>query len=157
LATQYARRRRETALQQIKSIFSENTIKSVVQAGLQKFPDRELKIPSVWTVEENSAELGSIITVQNRLLELNGNRATLEAKSIIMPDPNAQKSDAVQRMENLSGPGETKSVIDAATGWVIESTGSQSLKGDYVVEQGGQSQSMPVSMEITTKVTSVRQ
>lgn len=157
LATQYARRRRETALQQIKSIFSENTIKSVVQAGLQKFPDRELKIPSVWTVEENSAELGSIITVQNRLLELNGNRATLEAKSIIMPDPNAQKSDAVQRMENLSGTGGTKSVLDATTGWVIENTGSQSLKGDLVMEQGGQSQSMPVSMEITTKVTSVRQ
>ncbi|MFA5752771.1 MAG: DUF6263 family protein [Bacteroidales bacterium] len=156
LATQYARRRRETALQQIKSVFSENTIKSVVQAGLQKFPDQELKIPSVWTEEENNAELGAIITVQNRLQELTGNRATMEAKSIIMPDPNAQKSEAVQRMENISGNGGTNSVIDAGTGWVIESTGSQSLKGDLVVEQGGQSQSMPVTMEISTKISSVR-
>ena len=74
-----------------------------------------------------------------------------------MPDPNARKSDAAQRMENISGNGEAKGIINSDTGWVIESTGSQSLKGDYVVEQGGQSQSMPVSMEITTKVTSVRQ
>jgi len=157
LATQYARRRRETAMQQIKSIFSENTIKSVVQAGLTKFPDQELKIPAVWTDEENSAELGAIITVQNRLQEVTGNRATLEARSIIMPDPNAQKSDAAQRMEKISGNGEAKSVIDAGTGWVIESTGSQSLKGDYVVEQGGQIQSMPVTMEVSIKITSVRQ
>ncbi|HRW95520.1 MAG TPA: DUF6263 family protein, partial [Bacteroidales bacterium] len=157
LATQYARRRRETAMQQIKSIFSENTIKSVVQAGLTKFPDQELKIPAVWTDEENSAELGAIVTVQNRLQEVIGNRATLEARSIIMPDPNAQKSDAAQRMEKISGNGEAKSVIDAGTGWVIESTGSQSLKGDYVVEQGGQIQSMPVTMEVSIKITSVRQ
>lgn len=157
LATQYARRRRETALQQIKSIFSENTIKSVVQAGLTKFPDQEMKIPAVWTEEENSAELGAIITVQNRLQELTGNRAILEAKSIIMPDPNAEKSDAAQRMENISGNGEAKIVIDADTGWVIENTGSQSLKGDLVMEQGGQSQTMAVTMEISTKVTSVRQ
>ena len=154
LATQYARRRRETALQQIKSIFSENTIKSIVQAGLTKFPDQELKIPAVWTEEETSAEMGAIVTVQNRLQELTGGRATLEAKSVIMPDPNARKSDAAQRMENISGNGEAKGIINSDTGWVIESSGSQSLKGDYVVEQGGQSQSMAVSMEITTKVTS---
>jgi hypothetical protein len=157
LATQYARRRRETALQQIKSVFSENTIKSVVQAGLTKFPDQILKVPAVWTDEENSAELGAIITVQNRLKDVSADRATLEAQSVIMPDPNAQKSDAAQRMENISGNGEAKSVIDAKSGWVIESTGTQSLKGDLVVEQGGQSQSMPVTLEISTKITSVRQ
>lgn len=155
LATQYARRRRETALQQIKSIFSESTIKSIVQAGLTQFPDQTLKIPAVWTKEENSAELAAIITLQSRLQELNGNRATLEQKSIIMPDPNAQKPDAAQRMENISGNGEANLVVDADTGWIIENNASQSLKGDLVVEQGGQSQSMAVTMEISTRITSV--
>ncbi|MDD2537857.1 MAG: DUF6263 family protein [Bacteroidales bacterium] len=156
LATQYARRRRETAMQQIKSMFSQNAIKSVVQAGLTKFPDRALAIPSVWTDEENSEELGAIITVQQRLTELSGNRATLTAKSVIMPDPVAKKSDAVQRMERISGNGEATTVVDAQSGWVIESSGSQSLSGDLVVEQGGQSQTMAVTMEIKTKITSAR-
>ncbi|NLH23395.1 MAG: hypothetical protein GX474_02640 [Bacteroidales bacterium] len=153
LATQYARRRREQTMQQIKQLFSQNTIKSVVQAGLTKFPDREMAIPSVWTDEEPSEELGAIVTMQQRLTEVSGNRLTITAKSVIMPDPNAKKSEAAQRMEGISGNGEATSVIDTQSGWVIESNGTQSLRGELVVEQAGQVQSIDLTMEVKTKIT----
>ena len=105
LATQYARRRREQTMVQIKQMFSQNTIKSVVQAGLTKFPEREMIIPSVWTDEESSQELGAIVTVQQRLIEVTGNRAIITAKSVIMPDPNAKKPDTPQHIEGISGNG----------------------------------------------------
>ena len=142
LATQYARRRREQSIEQIKQLFSQNTIKSVVQAGLTKFPDREMTIPSVWTDEEPSQELGAIITVQQRLTGISDNRASITAKSVVMPDPNATKPETAQRMEQISGNGEATSVIDTQSGWVIESSGTQSLRGELVVEQAGQVQSI---------------
>ena len=153
LATQYARRRREQSIEQIKQLFSQNTIKSVVQAGLTKFPDREMTIPSVWTDEEPSQELGAIITVQQRLTGISDNRASITAKSVIMPDPNATKSETAQRMEQISGNGEATSVIDTQSGWVIESSGTQSLRGELVVEQAGQVQSIDLTMEVKTKIT----
>jgi len=153
LATQYARRRREQSIEQIKQLFSQNTIKSVVQAGLTKFPDREMTIPSVWTDEEPSQELGAIVTVQQRLIEVTGNRAIITAKSVIMPDPNAKKPDTPQRMEGISGNGEATSVIDIQSGWVVESNGTQSLRGELVVEQGGQVQAIDLTMEVKTKIT----
>lgn len=153
LATQYARRRREQSMEQIKQLFSQNTIKSVVQAGLTKFPDREMTIPSVWTDEEPSQELGAIITVQQRLTGISDNRASITAKSVIMPDPNATKSETAQRMEQISGNGEATSVIDTQSGWVIESSGTQSLRGELVVEQAGQVQSIDLTMEVKIRVT----
>ncbi|HNZ45950.1 MAG TPA: DUF6263 family protein [Bacteroidales bacterium] len=153
LATQYARRRREQTMVQIKQMFSQNTIKSVVQAGLTKFPEREMIIPSVWTDEESSQELGAIVTVQQRLIEVTGNRAIITAKSVIMPDPNAKKPDTPQRMEGISGNGEATSVIDIQSGWVVESNGTQSLRGELVVEQGGQVQAIDLTMEVKTKIT----
>jgi len=153
LATQYARRRREQSIEQIKQLFSQNTIKSVVQAGLTKFPDREMTIPSVWTDEEPSQELGAIITVQQRLTGISDNRASITAKSVIMPDPNATKSETAQRMEQISGNGEATSVIDTQSGWVIESSGTQSLRGELVVEQAGQVQSIDLTMEVKIRVT----
>ena len=151
LATQYARRRREQTMEQIKQLFSQNTIKSVVQAGLTKFPDREMTIPSVWAYEEPSEELSAIVTVQQRLTQLSGNRASMTAKSVIMPDPNAKKPETAQRMEQLSGNGEGTSVIDIQSGWVIESSGTQSLRGELVVEQAGQVQSIDLTMEVKVK------
>ena len=153
LATQYARRRREQTMVQIKQMFSQNTIKSVVQAGLTKFPEREMIIPSVWTDEEPSQELGAIITVQQRLTGISDNRASITAKSVIMPDPNATKSETAQRMEQISGNGEATSVIDTQSGWVIESSGTQSLRGELVVEQAGQVQSIDLTMEVKIRVT----
>lgn len=153
LATQYARRRREQSIEQIKQLFSQNTIKSVVQAGLTKFPDREMTIPSVWTDEEPSQELGAIITVQQRLTGISDNRASITAKSVIMPDPNATKPETAQRMEQISGNGEATSVIDTQSGWVIESSGTQSLRGELVVEQAGQVQSIDLTMEVKIRVT----
>ena len=153
LATQYARRRREQSIEQIKQLFSQNTIKSVVQAGLTKFPDREMTSPSVWTDEEPSQELGAIITVQQRLTGISDNRASITAKSVIMPDPNATKSETAQRMEQISGNGEATSVIDTQSGWVIESSGTQSLRGELVVEQAGQVQSIDLTMEVKIRVT----
>lgn len=153
LATQYARRRREQSMEQIKQLFSQNTIKSVVQAGLTKFPDREMTIPSVWTDEEPSQELGAIITVQQRLTGISDNRASITAKSVIMPDPNATKPEAAQRMEQISGNGEATSVIDTQSGWVIESSGTQSLRGELVVEQAGQVQSIDLTMEVKIVIT----
>ena len=153
LATQYARRRREQSIEQIKQLFSQNTIKSVVQAGLTKFPDREMTIPSVWTDEEPSQELGAIITVQQRLTGISDNRASITAKSVVMPDPNATKSETAQRMEQISGNGEATSVIDTQSGWVIESSGTQSLRGELVVEQAGQVQSIDLTMEVKIRVT----
>ncbi len=153
LATHYARRRREQSIEQIKQLFSQNTIKSVVQAGLTKFPDREMTIPSVWTDEEPSQELGAIITVQQRLTGISDNRASITAKSVIMPDPNATKSETAQRMEQISGNGEATSVIDTQSGWVIESSGTQSLRGELVVEQAGQVQSIDLTMEVKIRVT----
>jgi len=153
LATQYARRRREQSIEQIKQLFSQNTIKSVVQAGLTKFPDREMTIPSVWTDEEPSQELGAIITVQQRLTGISDNRASITAKSVVMPDPNATKPETAQRMEQISGNGEATSVIDTQSGWVIESSGTQSLRGELVVEQAGQVQSIDLTMEVKIRVT----
>ena len=151
LATQYARRRREQTMVQIKQMFSQNTIKSVVQAGLTKFPEREMIIPSVWTDEEPSQELGAIVTVQQRLIS-NGQQGHHYRKSVIMPDPNA-KNLTPQRMEGISGNGEATSVIDIQSGWVVESNGTQSLRGELVVEQGGQVQAIDLTMEVKTKIT----
>lgn len=157
LATQYARRKRNAMLDEIKAIFEELTIKSVVQAGLTKFPDRALAVPSVWTDDDKNEKLGVLITTQQRLTAIEGNKAYLTTQAVVMPDPNAKKSDDPQRIENISGSGQATVTVNTDSGWVIESEGTQSLKGDLVIEQGGMVQTIDLSMEIKTTVSAVQQ
>ncbi len=156
LATQYARRKRNAALDEIKALFKEQTIKSVVQAGLTKFPDRALAVPSVWTDDDKNEEMGVLATTQQRLTAIEGNKAYLTTQAVVMPDPNAKKSDAPQRMENISGSGQATATVNTDSGWVVESEGTQSLKGDLVIEQGGMVQTVDLSMEIKTTVSAVQ-
>jgi hypothetical protein len=141
-------------MEEIKAIFREATIKSVVESGLTKFPDRALGVPSVWTEEDASEELGALVTMQQRLTAIEGNHAFLTANMVIMSDPNAKKQEGPQRIENISGSGQATATIDTHSGWVVESEGTQSLKGDFVIEQGGMVQAIDMVMEVKTKVSS---
>lgn len=153
LATQYAKRKRETLVTQLKTMFGEQSMKAAVQAGLTKFPDKEMKVPSVWSDDEASKELRANITSQFRLLDITDNVANLSCKVVIMGDPNAEKPEGPQRMDNLYGNGVATFKVDATTGWVIEGSSTQDMKGDLVIEQGGQSQSIPLTLKMTTTVT----
>lgn len=153
LATQYAKRKRETTMTQLKALFSESTLKNVAQAGLTKFPDKDLKVPSVWTDDTPSDELGAIITTQYRVDNYADNMVTLMAKMVLMSNPNAKKPEGPQRMENIAGGGEATNIVDAVSGWVIETKGKQNVSGQLVIEQGGQSQSLDLTMVISTVIT----
>lgn len=153
LATQYAKRKRETTMTQLKALFSESTLKNVAQAGLTKFPDKDLKVPSVWTEDTPSDELGAIITTQYRVDNYADNKVTLMAKMVLMSNPNAKKPEGPQRMENIAGGGEATNIVDAVSGWVIETKGKQNVSGQLVIEQGGQSQSLDLTMVISTVIT----
>ena len=153
LATQYAKRKRETTMTQLKALFSESTLKNVAQAGLTKFPDKDLKVPSVWTDDTPSDELGAIITTQYRVDNYADNKVTLMAKMVLMSNPNAKKPEGPQRMENIAGGGEATNIVDAVSGWVIETKGKQNVSGQLVIEQGGQSQSLDLTMVISTVIT----
>lgn len=153
LATQYAKRKRETTMTQLKALFSESTLKNVAQAGLTKFPDKDLKVPSVWTEDTPSDELGAIITTQYRVDNYADNKVTLMAKMVLMSNPNAKKPEGPQRMENIAGGGEATNIVDAVSGWVIETKGKQNISGQLVIEQGGQSQSLDLTMVISTVIT----
>ena len=153
LATQYAKRKRETTMTQLKALFSESTLKNVAQAGLTKFPDKDLKVPSVWTEDTPSDELGAIITTQYRVDNYADNKVTLMAKMVLMSNPNAKKPEGPQRMENIAGGGEATNIVDAVSGWVIETKNKQNVSGQLVIEQGGQSQSLDLTMVISTVIT----
>jgi len=153
LATQYAKRKRETTMTQLKALFSESTLKNVAQAGLTKFPDKDLKVPSVWTEDTPSDELGAIITTQYRVDNYADNKVTLMAKMVLMSNPNAKKPEGPQRIENIAGGGEATNIVDAVSGWVIETKGKQNVSGQLVIEQGGQSQSLDLTMVISTVIT----
>lgn len=153
LATQYAKRKRETTMTQLKALFSESTLKNVAQAGLTKFPDKDLKVPSIWTEDTPSDELGAIITTQYRVDNYADNKVTLMAKMVLMSNPNAKKPEGPQRMENIAGGGEATNIVDAVSGWVIETKGNQNVSGQLVIEQGGQSQSLDLTMVISTVIT----
>lgn len=152
LATQYARRKRNATLDEIKAILNTQTIKSIVQAGLTKFPDKTLAVPSVWTEDDKNEEMGVLVTTQLRLTAVEEGKAYLTAQAVVMPDPNAKKKDAPQRMENITGNGQAATTVDIDSGWVIVSEGTQNLKGDLVVEQGGMVQTIDLAMEIKTTV-----
>ena len=153
LATQYAKRKRETTMTQLKALFSESTLKNVAQAGLTKFHDKDLKVPSIWTEDTPSDELGAIITTQYRVDNYADNKVTLMAKMVLMSNPNAKKPEGPQRMENIAGGGEATNIVDAVSGWVIETKGKQNVSGQLVIEQGGQSQSLDLTMVISTVIT----
>lgn len=153
LAVQYAKRKRETLTAQLTSLFSEAVLKSAAQAGLTKFPEKDLKIPSAWTDEDETAELASITTTQYRLTSVENGVATLDCQLVMMSNPNAkQDTEAVQRMENLSGKGPATIKVTTADGWVVDASTTQDIKGDLVITQGGQSQTMAVTMKITSSV-----
>lgn len=139
-------------MDEIKAILNSQTIKSIVQAGLTKFPDKTLAVPSVWTEDDKNEEMGVLVTTQLRLTAVEEGKAYLTAQAVVMPDPNAKKKDAPQRMENITGNGQAATTVDIDSGWVIVSEGTQNLKGDLVVEQGGMVQTIDLAMEIKTTV-----
>ncbi len=75
------------------------------------------------------------------------------AKMVLMSNPNAKKPEGPQRMENIAGGGEATNIVDAVSGWVIETKGKQNVSGQLVIEQGGQSQSLDLTMVISTVIT----
>lgn len=152
LATQYATRKRQELMTTIKAIINENTLKQVAQSGLTKFPDKELKIPSMWTDDQESPEMSSTVTTRYKLLSVEDGKVNLECQIVMVQSPNATPSDAAQRMENMSGSGSATLQLDAQTGWVIKGSSNQDVAGDYVVTQGGQSQTMAMKIKITTEI-----
>ena len=126
-----------------------------MESGLTKFRAGYWRVPSVWTEDDTSEELGALVTVQQRLTALEGNCASLTATIVVMPDPNA-KNETSQRIENISGSGQATSTINTDSGWVVQSEGTQHLKGTFVVEQGGMVQTIDLVMDVKTKASGVR-
>lgn len=154
LAAQYAKRKRETLTTQIKSLFSEAVLKSAVQAGLTKFPDKDIKVPSAWTQEDEEPSLSATTTTQYRFVSLADGVATFDCQVLLIQNPDAKPDPkATQRMEGLSGKGPASVKVTAADGWIVEGTTTQNIAGDLVIEQGGQTQRLPIVMKIESKVT----
>jgi hypothetical protein len=72
----------------------------------------------------------------------------------LMSNPNAREKPKVRNVwKILTGGGEATNIVDAVSGWVIETKGKQNVSGQLVIEQGGQSQSLDLTMVISTVIT----
>ena len=106
----------ECHIDEIKAILNSQTIKSIVQAGLTKFPDKTLAVPSVWTEDDKNEEMGVLVTTQLRLTAVEEGKAYLTAQAVVMPDPNAKERCSAAHGEYYRN-GQAATTVDIDSGW----------------------------------------
>ena len=147
----------EMEKQQIKQFLDEDQIKNSLETMTAIYPKTAVSQGDNWNKENvtNSGGISISIATKYALSESNGNSNKVSGTMIIKSDPNAtpiyDPSMGGSVKYKLSGTGTAEITLDAKSGWIIDATIKQNIKGDLEMIEAGMV--VPISINNTSSLS----
>ena len=120
------------------------------------FPAKPVRVGGTWTARtEKAAAWPVVLTDSLKLLDRNSGVATVELRSTLKPDPDAEAIDTAGMSLRLSFSGEQQGTLklDEKTGLVLEGNLEQHLSGEIrLSEMEGEVAEISVPLEVAQKI-----
>ena len=146
---------------QVVAMTSEKALISMAEGFTYNLPGKPVKTGDKWDVTQNMNAGGmslDIVTTYN-LGAINGNNASLTAESAIQASPNADPivyGPAKVTYDDLKGMGKSDVILDVLTGLIVQNTSKTHLAGNLAISVQGMNLQMPMEMDATSKIVSVK-
>lgn len=151
-----SRGNRRTVVERIKTTFSEEVSKSLLESCFVKDPERALRPGLVWMRRDTTASNGMDLhqDAQYRINAMDGQAISLSITGNLSTDPNAKPivANGMETKTQLYGSMNGNYSIDSQTGWVTELEVFNDLSGNATVRMGGNSMDVPLNVVIKAKL-----
>jgi hypothetical protein len=146
---------------QISESVSDNSYKTMIGMFTWYLPGKQVEKGDEWklTRQTISGGMSLDITTTYHLDNVNGNMATITAKSVIKASENAgpiKSGGATVTYDNLQGLSESNTVIDASTGLVFEDKSKTHISGELGISAPGFSMQMPMDINSESTVKTLK-
>lgn len=146
---------REQMKAQLMNAYGDKALKGNIEMSTAIYPDYAVNLGDTWNVDTtlNSAGMAAKITTEYEFSQLESDYALIKGTSKINTDDNNDTIEAenLAMKFDLSGNMTSEIKVDNTTGWIIEATIKQEIKGDTFIEENPQ---MPEGMKIGMKLNS---
>ena len=144
---------------QISESVSDNSYKTMIGMFTWYLPGKQVGKGEEWklTRQTTSGGMSLDISTTYHLDDINGNMASITAKSVIKASENAgplKSGGATVNYDNLQGLSESTTVIDITTGLVVDDKSRTHISGELGISAPGFSMQMPmdINSESTVKI-----
>jgi hypothetical protein len=151
---------REMLEELMQDQFGEEAISSQMNNVVFKFPDGTINIGDSWTSSSQASalvpmNLENVYTLQS----FDGQMANITVHSTVTPSQEGQIIDLgfMQLAYFLEGVQEGTTQVDVLTGWTSSSTITQNLSGEMIVYTEGEEFEVPITLESTTTVETLKE
>lgn len=133
---------------QITNAYGAEAYKGSIEMATAIFPDNPVNIGDKWTIETNiESNISALLTTEYELTEWGSDYAMIKGNSVIVTADKESyiESNGMPVKFDLTGSMISEIKVDKETGWIIEATINQEIKGDVYIKENPQ---MPEGMKI---------
>jgi hypothetical protein len=140
-------------LQRAGTMLEEKSLKSMVEAQTFYLPGREVKKNESWEASFLVSGGGMEMTQKTdlKLESMEKDVYTITGDLITESLPGTMEMNGAKISSDISGLGKTEMKIDPSTGWVLEGSSRQQLKGEMTVNAQGNTMNIPLEINIDSK------
>jgi hypothetical protein len=140
---------REQMEQLLQDQFGEEALKEQMGNIVMDYPEGPIQVGETWTQRvESTVMVPLIFDTTYSIRSFENGIATIDARSIITPDPDAEMLDLgyAKIGYNLSGEQEGVTILDVETGLIISGTMTQTLTGEMTISMEDEEMTVPISL-----------
>lgn len=151
---------REGVKSQIKNLFSDNTLKTMVEMYTYYLPGRQVATGEKWdaSVNTNSGGMALDITTNFLLNGIENNFANVTSESSIQAASNAEpmvSGGAKITYDDLKGMSKANLKIDINTGLIVENKSKTHITGNLGVSVQGMNMQIPMDIDGNSRIISL--
>ena len=138
-------------------MLEEKALTSMIESVTAYLPGIEVKTGEKWEINLRISGGGMVMSqnVNYTLESLDKKTATISGETIVESEPIAMEMNGAQITPDIRGLGKTEYIIDTETGWLIQGTVKQQLKGEMAVNAQGNNMSVPIEINSTSELVAL--
>ncbi|MCL3779285.1 hypothetical protein EMN47_02685 [Prolixibacteraceae bacterium JC049] len=145
--------------EQINNAYGDKAFRGNIELATAIYPNHKVRKEDKWTIDTKlQAGLSADIQTEYQLSEINSKQAVIVGKGKVSTSVNSSsiEKNGMKMQFDLSGATDAKIKIDRKSGWIIEATTTQDIKGEAKVESTPQlpnGMSIPMEFKTTSTIT----
>ena len=154
--------RRKTAMEMIKAGFGGESMKKCAEASFMQFPENALRAGQAWMDKDTitDASFGGRVfgDTQYKLAGFDAEKAEITLMGMMQTDPKNEpmSQNGAEITVQIGGSASGKTVVDVASGWILESNNTTALSGSADAYVQGTTMNIPMKITIQSSVKRIQ-
>lgn len=147
----------EFVKERAKMMVEKGAIKSMIESVTAYLPGKEIKVNESWEDKLMVSAGGMDMTVTGtyKLTNIESNKAIVTGEMLVESGPKPMKMGGAEIIPDFRGIGKGDFTIDISSGWIINASNKQQLKGEMSVNAPGMSMQIPIEINSDTQIIAI--